>query len=702
MLKAHTPDNGRAVGERLWPRADVDVPLPWRTRWAVYELAVDDVRDARDGGPATFDCFDRGDEQRALREAHWQLVLGAALYKRTAIWLECVPAAEGRGVAYRFWLALDEPALREAIAARRKCAAEAWAKRVDGERLHTDSAVRRRHQAAAGASATSDVLRLADALGDDERWALLHSDAVYARAARAGMTRFVAGDVAPERGWRVRAVSLAELRARYTPDFQQRVVERLLAPDAFDAAPLVAREFGVEAHVSTDDDGAAWPAAASATERAARAEWWAGRASLTPAARAMAAYWRRERASTMINYAPHRAAHSALAEIVVGLMDEYERVHGLHATHGDALLLELALGDAYRRAHALHLNVLLAGAPDAGKSYVLECVTRTRAVPGSVLHCSRATAAAYSVAGDYSDVVTVYDEYPVELLRAARGAASGSRIDREKQRLSQGRVTTLTIERREQRVVESTHSGVTLAACNVLPREMDAAMRSRFLLLRAPALFARRAALVPAPRAPVAEVDAAVRRARWLQWLHYVAEQLLRVGALRPISTPATGVCAEALARCLSDELAVVVPHRAMLRTRLVARQLVLRRALLHARLDPRTAVPHRALLSLDAALTDDEELAHFALELMHADLLDADAAERVHALGCARRRALDLACIPAYDLRYGLESLERAPHDKWARGSADYAMAVRGYASTGHGLVGLSRVAPQVSFRAR
>ena len=99
MLKAHTLDNGRAVGERLWPRADVDVPLPWRTRWAVYELAVDDVRDARDGGPATFDGFDRGDEQRALREAHWQLVLGAALYKRTAIWLECVPAAEERAAA---------------------------------------------------------------------------------------------------------------------------------------------------------------------------------------------------------------------------------------------------------------------------------------------------------------------------------------------------------------------------------------------------------------------------------------------------------------------------------------------------------------------------------------------------------------------------------------------------------------------------
>ena len=133
MLTALTVDTGRAVGERLWPRADTDVLLPWRTRWAVYELTADDVRDARDGGPATFDCFDRDNEQRALREAHWQLVLGAVLDKGAAVWLECVPATE-RAAAYHFWLALDEPALREAIAARRRHAAEGggpdWSPRV--------------------------------------------------------------------------------------------------------------------------------------------------------------------------------------------------------------------------------------------------------------------------------------------------------------------------------------------------------------------------------------------------------------------------------------------------------------------------------------------------------------------------------------------------------------------------------------------
>jgi hypothetical protein len=469
--------------------------------------------------------------------------------------------------------------------------------------------------------------------------------------------------------------STAALRIAYVPDYQQRVVEPLLTTNFFadGEAQLAAHDFlgAAPQRSSTTNDSttlldtlsahfasklqecAALPTAAQRAQRrltiqdAAMAVYEDRLAQPDVACHSQTSqtilrYWSSERrAATTIDYTqdvPNDGELTAFGRMVTTLLFEYERLHFVHSSHLDVLLLELAVCNSYWHARELHLNVLLLNDPDQGKSFSLELVTQ-RAITHSVLSASRVTAAAHSVDGDHNDRVLSFDEYPQPLLVAPRGAGSSRAIDEEKQRLSKCSVTTLALRtgsnntRRQQSVSESEQIGVTLAASNVPRHRVNAAMASRFAVRVSEQQLHRADGVTVEQRDAARAADestqrlapqrlVAVNRQRWLQFLHREVEKQIKTHALHDVTLPVFDVCRAVVERFVRTHLGVRMPPRSIRRVRLVARTLVVRQALWRLQLQPATYRPS-LLADADLHLHDTEELVYFALEMMASEFVN-------------------------------------------------------------------------------
>jgi hypothetical protein len=353
----------------------------------------------------------------------------------------------------------------------------------------------------------------------------------------------------PNETYVLRLPVAAALLQRYTPDYQQRNVEVQLASHTLRLAAV--REFVI--------------AAPSSPAGQAIEQWWQANSALP------------------IFGEPHRsfdAELSALGTMIVRTLVEYDSLRAMHSSHKSLLLAQLAATTPYRArvdsGNSLLLHFIICGPAQNTKSFVLDELVAL-SIPGTVDVVTRSTAAATDTDTDEVDRVKVMHELPNEVLLAVPKTKKVPEVQvKWKSILTSGEAVTEVFTVAEGGV-RTTRKSVSekrfslIGATNVAPNEIDAAMRSRLIVVhaseqaanaRADCAFEDKLHGEQSDRAVLAESQAFVNRSRRMQALIYYLENTIGAGVLHDVTLAVTSLVIRSYRRVLHFRFAVSMSRR--------------------------------------------------------------------------------------------------------------------------------------------